>query len=903
MKREIKTTKTQRTQRIFMIFLCALCVFVVFSSPLSLRQVTLGPPEISSLSQDRDKIEGGAEVIIKGKNFSPDSLVVLGEIPATDVLVESETTIRFRVPRQTATGGKTLTVRTPGGVAQHDFNIIPKPLSELASGEITTVAGPISFVGDGGLATLAGLDRPIGLAVDAAGNLFIADTDNNRIRRVDVATGIITTVAGNGRQGFSGDGGPAISAGLNVPTGVAVDRAGNLFITDAESNRIRRIDAVTGVITTVVGNGNPNFSGDGGPAISASLDRPSGLAVDDAGNLFIADRDNNRIRRVDAVTGIITTVAGNGNPIFSSDGGSAISAGLGFPPAVTVDTAGNLFIADLNSRIRRVDAVTGIITTVAGNGRPGFSGDGGPATSAGLGLPRSVAVDAAGNLFIADADNNRIRRVDAVTGIITTVAGNGIQAFSGDGGPAISAGLDRPTGVTVDGTGILSISDFNNNRIRRVDAATGIITTVAGDGRTGFNGDGGLATSTGLNFPRSVAVDRASNLFITDFNNNRIRRIDAATGIITKVAGDERTGFSGDGGPAANALLNRPSGLAVDGTGNLFIADFNNNRIRRVDAATVVITTVVGIGSPIFGGDGGPALSAGVNRPIAVAVDGAGNLFLTDLDNHIRRVDAATGIITTAAGNGSQAFSGDGGPARSAGLNFPRSIAVDGTGNLFIADFNNNRIRRVDAATGIIRTVAGNGISGFSGDGGPAISASLNGPLSIAVDAEGNLFIADAQNILIRRVDAATGIITTVAGNGSQSFSGDGGPARMAGFDPAGIAVDSAGNLFIADAQNNRIRAVKGIAKGQGEQRQVTINKVSFSKSDLTISGSGFTVFGASVVINGKNTSNFITSQNDNIIVLKGKKKKLNLKNGPNQIIVTTGGATSNTFTFNLFAE
>jgi streptogramin lyase len=291
------------------------------------------------------------------------------------------------------------------------------------------------------------LRNPTGVAVDAAGNVLIADLSNSRIRSVDAVTGVITTVAGNGNFDFSGDGGPATAASLGSPSGVAVDAAGNLLI--AQSNaRIRRDAAVPGVITPVAGNGAGGFSGDGGPATAASFSSPLGVAVDAAGNVLIADQSNSRIRRVDAVTGVITTVAGNGTFGFSGDGGPATAASLSNPVGVAVDAAGNVLIADPNNfRIRRVDAVTGVITTVAGSGTFGFSGDGGPATAANLSGPFGVAVDAAGNVLIADRSNQRIRRVDAVTGVITTAAGNGASGFSGDGGPATAASLSCPLAV------------------------------------------------------------------------------------------------------------------------------------------------------------------------------------------------------------------------------------------------------------------------------------------------------------------------------------------------------------------------------------------------------------------------------------------------------------------------
>jgi len=624
-----------------------------------------------------------------------------------------------------------------------------------AAGVLTIVAGngTNGFSSDGGLATSAFVGDPFGMVKDAFGNLFISETFQNRIRRVDGATGIITTVAGNGTFGFSGDGGPATNAQLAFPDGIAIDHSGNLFIVDTRNNRVRRVDAVTGIITTVAGNGSAAFSGDGGPATTASLNFSlGGVAVDGSGNLFIADAGNNRVRRVDAATGIITTVAGNGTFSFSGDGGPATSATLAGPFGVAVDVSGNPFIADtFNNRIRRVDAATGIITTAAGNGTFGFSGDGGLATSATLGGPFGVAVDCSGNVFIADTSNNRIRRADAATGIITTVAGNGL----GDGGPATSASLFEPEAVTTDVTGNLLIADTNNSRIRRVDASTGIITTEAGTGQDGFSGDGGPATSAAFSQPAGLVVDKSGNLFISDTDNNRIRRVDASTGIVTTVAGNGTTGFSGDGGPATSASLNLGQGpdLIADNSGNLFIADTQNNRIRRVAAATGIITTVAGNGTFGFSGDGGPATSAALAGPFGVAVDSSGNVFIADTgNNRIRRVDALTRIITAVAGNGNSGFAGDGGPAINASLNFPMGIFLDGAGNLFIADSNNNRVRVVDSSTGIITTVAGNGTFGFSGDEGTATSATLASPFGIAVDGSGNLFIADAANNRVRRV-------------------------------------------------------------------------------------------------------------------------------------------------------
>ncbi len=681
-----------------------------------------------------------------------------------------------------------------------------------APGDIVTVAG--GGLGDGGAATKATLNGPFCAAVDSTGNLYLVDRENNRIRKV-TAGGTITTVAGNGTQGYSGDNGTATAAMLNLPTDVALDNMGNLYIADEFNHRIRKMAIETGIITTVAGNGTEGYSGDNGAAVAASLSSPCSVAVDSAGNLFIADGANHRIRKVAAGTGIITTVAGNGARGYTGDNVAATAAALFFPTGVAVDRNGNIFIADhLNQRIRKVAAVTGIITTLAGAGYAGYSGDGGPAEAALIDNPNGLAVDDAGNLFIADTLNNRIRKVAAGTGIITTVAGGVEWQFNlGDNGLATAANLTYPNGVTVDGAGNILIADTLAQRIRKVAADTGIITTVVGNGLASsagsYSGDGGTATAATLNHSSGVAVNSAGNLYIVDSENNRIRKVAAGTGIITTVAGNGARGYAGDGGLATEASL-FPCGIAQDSAGNLFIADCLNNRIRKVDAGTGIITTVAGNGVAGYSGDGGAAIAATLFYPDGIAVDSAGNLFIADDYNHrIRKVAAGTGIITTVAGNGAQGYAGDNGAATEATLNYPNGVTLDSAGNLYIADSPN--YRKVAAGTGIITTVAGNGTHGYSGDGGAATLASLDGPTGIALDSAGNFYIADIGNNRIRMVAAGTGIITTVAGNGTQGYSGDNSAATAAALNsPTGVAVDSAGNLYIADYDNNRIRMVIG---------------------------------------------------------------------------------------------
>jgi uncharacterized protein (TIGR03437 family) len=647
---------------------------------------------------------------------------------------------------------------------------------------ISTLAGTARLL-DGGPAIAAPLRSPIAVAVDAQGNLYIADQADNRIRKVDL-TGTISTYAGTGVPGFSGDLGPAMSAELNSPTGIALDSKGNMYVADAGNFVIRRI-AADGTINTVAGNGHPNYAGDNGPAISAQID-PVAIAVDSHGNLYIADGLNYRIRKIDA-NGIITTIAGTGNAGNMGDGGPAMSAWLGFVTDLAVDNAGNVYIADYyNAEVREIDT-TGMITDFAGGPLANMLQDGIPATTA-LILPDGVAFDGSGSLYISDTDvfNTEVRRVDLSSGIIYPVAGTGEIGNSGDGGVAISAELGFPTGLAIQG-GAVYFADESNARVRKV--ANNIINTVAGTGI----GDNGPATNAFLNFPQGVAIDGSGNVLVADTGNAEAREFKAGGNV--KSVGELQGG--------------RPAGAAVDNAGNFYVTDekptFPSALAQLLKIQPDGTTTLIaGNGPDGFSGDEGPATLAVLNAPHGVAVDAAGNIYVADRGNHrVRKVDTS-GQINTIAGNGKAEFSGDNGLATSAGMD-PFDVAVDSAGDVFVADQLNNRIREI-APNNTITTVVGTGLPGYSGDGGSAAGAQLKLPAGIALDSAGNIYIADEGNARVRRVNAS-GLITTIAGNGTLTPSaGDGGPAIGAQMNPIGIAVDAAGNVYVADSFNDRVR-------------------------------------------------------------------------------------------------
>ena len=637
----------------------------------------------------------------------------------------------------------------------------------------------------------ASLNMPSAVVSDANGNVYVALKKAYQVVRIDSA-GRVWTVAGNGIPGAAGDGGPATSAMLSTPAGLALDQAGALYICDLTASRIRRI-GLDGIISTVAGNGKNAFSGDGGPAINASLFNPAGIAFDNSGDLLIADTGNHVVRMV-TPDGLIRTIAGIGSSGGGSgNGGPALQALLNQPQAVLVDNHGTIYIADTGNNWIRALTPDGTLSIYAGldtssTSSPfGSGGDPTIATNARLTTPTSLAMDQAGTLYFVEP--KRIRQV-AGNGKIAPFAGTGIYGGSGDGGLARFANI-KVQGIAIDRYNNLLIADGDNNRVRIVTAADGIINTLAGDGLASFN-------------PRGLAV-RGSYLYFSDSNNNRVRRLDLTTQEISLVAGNGVADYAGDESSALSASLDTPRGLAFDQAGNLYIADTGNHRVAKV-GTDGKIDTVAGNGTASTTGDGLTATKATLNAPAAVAVDPSGNLFISEQSgNVVRKVDTS-GVISTVAGTGTSGPpDSEKGVAINQKLNGPQGLAWDSTGGLLIADSGNHRVRRL-SPDGTIATVAGSS-AGFSGDGGPATSAALRAPNAVQVDQAGNLYISDSSNYRIRRV-GTDGVISTVAGNGSSGYNGDGSPATAYSLYGASALVPAASgcSVYIADSSNLRIR-------------------------------------------------------------------------------------------------
>jgi sugar lactone lactonase YvrE len=707
--------------------------------------------------------------------------------------------------------GPSARFNSPAGVAvDTDGNLVVADTQNhvirkiTASGVVTTVAGMAGVGGSAdGTASTAQFLGPQGVAVDSVGNVFVADSGNHTIRKIP-PNGVTTTVAG--LAGASGNtDGTGTTARFGNPFGVAVDGGGNLFVSDSYfhgSSRsplydqaIRKITA-TGVVTTLVTTTN-SFSSSNldGAAGTARIGEPRGIAVDGGGNVFFADYGNDTIRLL-SPDGMITTVAGMGS--FQGQGDFADSTGANArfsnPSGLAVNWSGSLFVADTgNNAIRQITA-SRVVTTLAGSANNIGAGADGFGSEARFHQPEGVTVDRQGNVYVADTSNFTVRRISA-EGVVTTLAGAWGVSSSVDGA-GDAARFAYPGGLAVGSDGNIFVADSVNCTVRRI-TAEGVVTTVAGKTRVPGTIDG-VGSAAEFTFPEGIALDRSGNLFVTDSRSNVIRKVTPA-GVVTTFAGAADLEGSADG-TGGGASFFGPKGIALDSQGNFFVADSYNHTIRKITVGGVV-TTVAGMAGA-QGNVDGPGSVARFHNPIGVALDGAGNILVADAGNNTVRKITAGGLVTTVAGSPT----GQGGMVDGAGslarFSLPWGIAVDASGSILVCDYGNSAIRRI-TSDGMVTTLAG----GLGNLDGAANLARFNSPYGVAMDDSGNVFVADTYDQTIRKI-TTDGVVTTLAGQAGRDGNADGKGSDARFSWPTGIAVNGDGNVFVADLINSTIRKI-----------------------------------------------------------------------------------------------
>ena len=673
----------------------------------------------------------------------------------------------------------------------------PTAFGQSSPYTFSTFAGiatkPGSTDGTGGGSQLPLFNRPIGVVVNSSGNVYVTDSGNELIRIVTPA-GVVTTLAGTpGTNGGANGTGVDTGVTFNSPQGPAVDSAGNLYVADYLGATIRKITPA-GVVTTIAGTASATGSADGSGAAARFLN-PSSVAVDSAGNLYVADSGNNTIRKITSA-GVVTTFAGTVGSAGITDG-VGTAARFNKPRAVVIDSSGNLFVADYNNNCIRKITSSGTVTTFAGNSAAFGSADG-VGTAATFSLPAGLTIDPSGNLYVADTSNNTIRKITSA-GAVTTLAGSASAGAGKVDGAGSAARFNLPTGLTLDNSGNLYVADLGNELIRKVTPA-GVVTTVAGAGGTSgtLDGSGFILNPALFSGPSSAATDSSGNVYVADTTTHVIRKVTPA-GVVTTLAGTARSSGTTDGNGSA-ARFSSPGGVALDGSGNVYVADTGNHTIRKITAAGDV-STLAGIAGTA-GSANGAGTAATFNLPSKLAVDGSGNVYVADYANHTIRKITAAGVVTTFAGTAGTAghLDGTGGAAT---FDFPRDVALDGSGNVYVADSGNHAIRKITAG-GAVSTFAGTAGSNGTADG-TGSAARFDGPAGLTVSASGMVIVADANNSTIRQI-TSSGVVSTVGGTAGSAGNLDGVSTAARFNHPSSVALDIAGNLYVADTRNQTIR-------------------------------------------------------------------------------------------------
>jgi sugar lactone lactonase YvrE len=594
--------------------------------------------------------------------------------------------------------------------------------------------------------------------------LYVADTYNNTIRKITPA-GVVSTLAGSAGVAGSADG-IGTAARFDHPYSVAADSAGNVYVADTFNYTIRKITPA-GQVSTLAGSAGAYGSADGMGA-AASFAAPGSVATDGAGNVYVADTNNNAIRKI-TPAGVVGTLV--------------VAATFNSPKGVATDSAGNVYVADLNFTIRKI-APGGVVSTLAGSA--GFTGSAdGTGTAASFNYPTSVATDTAGNVYVADARNNTIRKITPA-GVVSTLAGSAGVAGSADG-IGSAAGFDFPTGVATDSAGNVYVADTYNNAIRKITFRGGV-STLAGAAEAAGSADG-VGPAASFLQPEGLATDSAGNVYVADTWNDMIRKITPA-GMVSTIAGSPRYDGSNDGSGAAARFFN-PIGIAIDNTGTLYVADAVNSTVRKITPAGMV-STLAG-SARVTGSADGSGAAARFNTPYGVAIDGAGNAYVADTYNNTIRVITPAGVVSTLAGSAGVVGSADGTGA-AASFNGPSGVATDGVGNVYVSDMYNNTIRKITSA-GVVSTFAGSAGAGGSTDGiGAAASFSL--PFGLATDAVGNVYVVDMGDSTIRKITPA-GAVSTIAGVPGQIGFNPGPLPGVLDQQPRGIAIGG-NSLYVA---------------------------------------------------------------------------------------------------------